>query len=676
MCGLAGVVGRPGIDPERDEIVRRMTATLVHRGPDGEGYAFRDSCALGFRRLAIVDLDAPSPPFPNEDGTIWTVCNGEIYNGAVLRADLESRGHRFRTRVDTEVIPHLFEEYGTQFVDRMDGMFAFALWDGRRRRLMLGRDRAGEKPLFYWQGPDQFVFASELRALLVHPRVPRAVDPVALRRYLLHDYFPAPLSPIRGIHKLPAGHVAVVSDEGLEIRRYWDLADHFDRGPADADPSEIAEEIDRRIGVAVSRRARSDVPVGVFLSGGIDSSIMLAHLADQVGPGVPAFALGHENRAFDEARFAARTARHFQADYHELILGHSDLEEGLRLVGEGLDEPLGDGSTIPTHLLARFARQHVKVILSGEGGDELFAGYPTYVGDRYAERFRLLPGWVRRSLGSAAQAVFPASMGNVALDYLLTRFLAGAERERVERHHSWFGSLPPERHAGVLAPRVAAMLASDDPFGSARDRLAGRRFPDGLAELLYTDFTMYLQDDLLTKVDRATMLASLEARAPFLDHELVEFVAGLPSRFKLRGTTGKFILRQAMRHRLPAEILTRRKRGFNIPFSRWLLDGLGDNLVERFSSERIRARGILSFDGVSRLLDEHLSRKTDHRKPLFTLLALDLWCDRIYGEGSAVPVADVRAPDLTASARAGRHAHDELQGDQSNQGNDDARQRA
>ena len=674
MCGLTGVLGRPGIDPERHEMVRRMTATLAHRGPDGEGYAFRESCALGFRRLAIVDIDAPSPPFANEDETIWTVCNGEIYNGAELRADLEARGHRFRTRVDTEVIPHLFEEYGPKFVHRMNGMFAFAVWDGRRRTLMLGRDRAGEKPLFYWQGPEQFVFASELRALLVHPRVPRAVDPIALRRYLLHDYFPAPLSPIRGIHKLPAGHVALVSDEGLEIQRYWDLADYFGRGDADGDPSEIAEEIDRRLGVAVNRRARSDVPVGVFLSGGIDSSTMLAHLADQVGPGVPAFALGHDDRAFDEARFAARTARHFQADYHELILGRADLEEGLRLLGEGLDEPLGDGSTIPTHLLARFARHHVKVILSGEGGDELFAGYPTYAGDRYAERFRLLPAWARRALGAAARSVFPASMGNVGLDYLLSRFLSGAERERVERHHSWFGSLPPERHAGVLAPRVAAMLASDDPFASARDRLAGRRFPDGLSELLYTDFTMYLQDDLLTKVDRATMLASLEARAPFLDHDLVEFVAGLPSRFKLRGTTGKFILRRAMRRRLPGEILTRRKRGFNIPFSRWLLEGLGDNLIERFSLERIKSRGLLSFEGVSRLLNEHLARRTDHRKPLFTLLALDLWCDRIYGEGSAVPIAAVQAPERTAPARTRGRAHDAVLPGNWNPGNDNSRQ--
>jgi asparagine synthase (glutamine-hydrolysing) len=523
-------------------------------------------------------------------------------------------------------------------------MFAFAVWDERRRLLVLGRDRAGEKPLFYWQGPGELVFASELRAMLAHPRVPRAVDPVSLRRYLLHDFFPAPLSPIQGIRKLPAGHMALLTDGRFEVRRYWDLADHFGKGEPRGESSEIAVQLDERIAAAVGRRRRSDVAVGVFLSGGVDSSTVLAHMSEQVGPDVPVFALGHDHPSFDEARFASRTARFFDADYHELILGRADLEEGLRRVGEGLDEPLGDASTIPTHMLARYARQWVKVILSGEGADELFAGYPTYAGSRYADVFRRLPPKLRRALAAAARAVVPISMGNVGLDYLLSRFLSGAEKQRLERHHSWFGSLPPERHSEVLAPRIVDALGSDDPFASARARIAGRDFPDGLAELLYMDFTMYLQDDLLTKVDRATMLASLETRGPYLDHELTEFVAGLPSRLKLRGNVGKAILREASRRRLPGEILSRRKRGFNIPFSRWLLEGLGEALRERFSRERVLARGLLSFEGVTQLLEQHTSRQADHRKPLFTLLALDLWCDRTYGAGRAVPIAEAQEP--------------------------------
>ena len=651
MCGLAGILGRPGRDPSRDENVRRMTGTLVHRGPDGEGFASRDGCSLGFRRLAIVDLHAVAPPFSNEDGTIWTVCNGEIYNGDDLHAELRARGHAFHTGVDTEVLPHLYEEHGPDLVNLLDGMFAFAIWDERARRLVLGRDRAGEKPLFYWRGPDQLVFGSELRALLAHPGVPRAVDPVGLRRFLLHDFFPAPYTPIRAVRKLPAGHVMVVRDGEPSIRRYWDLADHFGTTRAGRlDVAWVAREVDDRIALAVRRRKRADVPVGVFLSGGVDSSTVLAHLSEQNGPGVPAFALGHTERSFDEARFARETAAFYRADYHELILVESDLEEGLRRVAAGFDEPLGDASIIPTLLLSLFARRTIKVVLSGEGGDELFAGYPTYLGDRWAEAYRALPGPVRRVLAAAASAALPASMGNVGLDYLLSRFLAGATLPRVERHHTWFGSLPPERHAALFGPALAAALAGDDPFASARARLAGRKLPDGLSELLYTDFTMYLQDDLLTKVDRATMLASLEARAPFLDHELAEYVAGLPSSLKLRGLTTKRILREAVRRRLPPEVLDRRKRGFNIPFSKWLLHGLGERLRERFSAERVCARGLLAPEGVQLLLDEHLARRADHRKPLFTLLVLDLWCDRVFGEGASVPVATGSAAAETTAA--------------------------
>lgn len=670
MCGIAGIFGRPGADPERALIVSRMTATLVHRGPDGEGAAHPDGCDLGFRRLAIVDVDGPVPPFANEDRSVWAVCNGEIYNYLELRARLEARGHRLRSRVDTEVITHLYEEHGVDLASHLDGMFAFAVFDERRQILVLGRDRAGEKPLFWFRDGAALVFASEMRALLAHPRAPRGVDPVALRRYLLHDFFPAPLTPIAGIHKLPAAHVLVARRGAApETRRYWDLAEAAAAGEAGRGPGwgsggrarwpragdldAAAAEVDARISEAVRRRKRSDVPVGVFLSGGLDSSCVLAHLADQDGPGVPVFALGHTERSFDEARFARRTAEHFGAAYDELILSESDLEEGLRRVGEGLDEPLGDASTIPTHLLALHARRKVKVVLSGEGGDELFAGYPTYPGHRLADLCRRIPGPLRRVFFGAVRRLVPQSMGNVGLDYLLARFADGLERGRLERHHVWFGSLSPERQEECLAPRLREALRGDDPFGSARAALAGRRFPDALAATLYDDFVLYLQDDLLTKVDRATMLASLEARAPFLDHELAEYVAGLPSSLKLRGFTTKAVLRRALRHRVPPEVLSRRKRGFNVPFSRWLLHGLGERLRQRFSRERVQARALFDPAGIARLLDEHLLRRADHRKPIFTLLALDLWCDRTYGVGAAVPLAGEATAAVAPASLAG-----------------------
>lgn len=638
MCGIVGIAGRPGRDTARRAAVRRMAGVLAHRGPDGAGEVERDGCALGFRRLAIVDVAGAIPPFPDESETVWSVCNGEIYNSDALRAELTARGHRFRTSVDTEVIPHLYQEYGSGLVERLDGMFALAVWDEPRRLLLLARDRAGEKPMLYRVRGGELAFASELRAFVEHPAGPLAVDPVALSRYLLHDYVPAPLTPLAGVRKLPAGHLLIWRNGEATVRRYWDLAAYFGRTAVRSD-REVAAEVDARLGQAVRRRKRSDVPVGVFLSGGLDSTTVLAHLAEQEGGGVPVFALGHRDPAFDESRFARETAAFYGADFHELILDEADLEEGLQRIAAGFDEPLGDASIIPTHLLSLFARRRVKVVLSGEGGDELFAGYPTYAADRLAEVYRRVPGPLRRGAIGGLKALLPVRMGNNGLDYLLSRFVEGAERQRVERHHCWFGSLVPERQARLLSPALRTALAGDDPFTSARAVLDGKRLPDGLSQLLYTDFSMYLPDDLLTKVDRATMLASLEARAPFLDHELAEYVAGLPSRFKVRGSNGKWILREAGRRRLPPDVLARRKRGFTIPFSRWLLHGLRDRMRTRFAPERVRARGLFDPTGVSALLEEHLSRRVDHKKALFTLLSLDLWCDRVFGDGAPVPLA-------------------------------------
>ncbi|MCP4204112.1 MAG: asparagine synthase (glutamine-hydrolyzing) [bacterium] len=639
MCGIVGSFGGGLAPSRRAETVRRMTATLGHRGPDGLGSVEKEECAFGFRRLAIMDPDGPSQPYANEDQSVWCMANAEIYNADELRTELETRGHVLHTGVDTEILPHLYEEHGADLVHKLNGMFALAIWDSRRRRLLLARDRAGEKPLFYWQTGGELVFASELRALAEHPGIPLSVDAVALRRYLQHDFFPAPLTPLAGVRKLPAGHLLIAADGETSVRSYWDLADHFgNESLARRSTSDLADELDHLLGLAVQRRSRSDVPIGVFLSGGIDSSTVLAYLAEQLGPGIPAFSLGHTDQSFDESRFARETAEFFGADFDQLVLTEDDLGEGLRLVAEGFDEPLGDASIIPTHLLSRHARRKVKVVLSGEGADELFAGYPTYLGHRVAAGYRKLPGGLRKALVRSALRLMPVKMGNVGPGYLLERFAIAAEKDLVERHHTWFGSIGPGLQQEILSSPLREGLASDQPLSSARDRLAGRDFPDDLSLLLYTDFTMYLQDDLLTKVDRATMLASLEARAPFLDHDLAEFVAGLPSSQKLSGLTTKAILRRTVRKRLPKEVLSRRKRGFNIPFSRWVLHGLGRDLQKRFARDRIEARGLLSPEGVNRLLADHLACRADHRKPLFNLLALDLWCDRLFGPGAEVPL--------------------------------------
>jgi asparagine synthase (glutamine-hydrolysing) len=638
MCGIVGILSWARGRAEREATTRRLGETLGHRGPDGEAYASLDACSLGLRRLSIVDLESPAHVFASEDRSVLAVANAEIYNAPELRERLGGLGHAFSTRIDTEVLPHLYEERGADLVGRLRGMFAVAIWDRRRERLLLGRDRAGEKPLFYWQGADELVFASELRALLAHPRIAPAVDARALSRYLLHDFFPAPWTPLAGVHKLPAGHLLLAGRQGLTVRKYWDAADHVNTGDLSRrDARSLAAELDERLATAVRRRRQADTRVGVFLSGGLDSTAVLSHLSEQVGPGVPAFAIGHADPEFDESRFAADTARFFGAELHPLVLGEADLADGLRRVAEGFDEPLGDASTIPTHLLARFARQQVKVVLSGEGADELFAGYPTYIGHRLGSHYRRLPAALRRGLLVAA-GWLPNSMGNVSPGYLVRRFALGADSDPIERHHLWFGSIGPDLQRQVVAPGIVEALREDDPWSDARRRAGACRWPDGLDQHLYTDFSMYLQDDLLTKIDRATMLASLESRAPYLDTDLMEFAAGIPARHKLSGFSTKAVLRRAVRHRVPKAVLTRRKRGFNIPFSRWLLHGFGEQLRERFSQDRVAARGLLCAEGVNRLLDEHLSRQCDHRKPLFNLLALDLWCDRVFGEGAPVPV--------------------------------------
>ena len=650
MCGIVGALGW-GPEPLDEGITAAMVATLPHRGPDGTGMVTRERCRLGFSRLAIIDVAASPQPFANEDGTIVCVCNGQIYNSQALRQELEGKGHTFRTAVDTEVLVHLWEEHGVDLVPRLDGMFAFALWDSRTQTLLLGRDRAGEKPLYYRETDTGLVFASEIRALTADPGFRAEVDPLGIVRYLAHGFFPAPLSPLRGVRKLPAAHLLVAHLEGaggagaapgrLEIRRYWDLADWFP-APGHRDrrsPDELAEGVDAHLRAAVARRSRSDVPFGVFLSGGIDSSTLLSYVAEAQGPGVPSFSLGHGDPAFDESGYAAETARFFGADHRQVILSEADLESGLRAVGQQMDEPLGDASTIPVYLLSLCAAERVKVVLSGEGADELFGGYPTYLGHKLAGALRRLPASVRRLLLGGAARLAPVSGSNVGFDYLIRRFAAAIDQDLLERHNLWFGAIEPARIRSLLSDGFGETIRSAGiEIGFSRtDR--GHEFPDDLARLLYSDFTMYLQDGLLTKVDRAGMLASLETRAPFLDHDLAQYVAGIPSAWKVRRLTTKAVLRRTVQPRLPPAVLKRRKRGFNIPFSRWLLHGFGETLRERFSEDRVAARGLLSFGAVQRLIDEHMARQADHRKPLFALLALDLWCDRTFGDGAAVPWA-------------------------------------
>jgi asparagine synthase (glutamine-hydrolysing) len=643
MCGIVGVADfRASGRPDRG-LLATMTETLAHRGPDGSCVVEVDAgdgprLTFGFRRLSIIDLGAGARAYSDEAGRFRVICNGEIYNWPELERDLAARGHRFETRCDTEVIPHLYEEYGLDFVRHLNGMFAFAIFDTVARRLILGRDRAGEKPLYYAESDGELMFASEIKALLAHPRVSREVDLEALTRYLLYGYFPAPHTPFRGIRKLPAGHLLLAENGTTRLQAYWDLRAVVAAGAASTvrvDEKEAEHEVRRLLREAVELRLRADVPVGVLFSGGVDSSAIAALAVEIKGHGVPTFSLGMTDEDFNEAAYARRASAFLGTDHHETIVGEADLVQALFAVARILDEPLADASVLPTWLLSRFTRGFVKVALGGEGGDELFAGYPTYLGDRLARIYRRLPSPLRAILRRAAFSVRP-SFSNVGLEYLLKKFVSSADLPDEVRHPIWFGAFPPDRQQTLLSDAALAALArrpGHDPLAEARDVRRGMTFRHPLDALLLTDFLMYLQDDLLTKVDRASMAASLEVRAPFLHHPLVEYVAALPANLKLRGATTKRLLKRAMKGRLSPEIVKRRKRGFNIPAARLLVGPLDPLLHRAFDPGRVARGGLLRPEAVTSLWREHATRRRDNGRLLWNLLMLQLWHSRHFEGG-------------------------------------------
>lgn len=643
MCGIVGIADLRGSGRHDPGLVATMADTMAHRGPDGScvvelGADRLAHLTFGFRRLSILDLGAGARAYADESGRFRVICNGEIYNDPELRRDLMARGHRFETRCDTEVIPHLYEEHGLSFVDHLNGMFAFAIFDTRDNRLVLGRDRAGEKPLYYLEQDGEVMFASEIKALLAHPRVSPEPDLRALTRYLLYGYFPAPHTPFSGVRKLPAGHLLIAERGRLRVEPYWDLRRFFAGArPSEPTEDEAAREVRRLLEEAVRLRLRADVPVGIFFSGGVDSSSIAALAVDITGRAVPTFTLGFDDPDFNEAAYARRAAAHFGTDHHELIVGEPQMLEALLAMARVLDEPLADASIVPTHLLSRFARRHVKAALGGEGGDELFAGYPTYIGDRLARGYLRLPAALRGLLRRAAEAIPPA-FNNVGTEYLLKKFAGAADLPQAVRHQVWFGAFSPDRQKELLSPGALAALAAspgppNDPLQEARAVLEGLSIRHPLDALLATDFLMFLQDDLLTKVDRASMATSLEVRAPFLHHPLVEYVASLPARMKLRRLTSKYILKKAMADRLTGEISGRRKRGFNIPLARFMHRGLAPLMQRALDPGRVRAAGLLRPEAVTGLWREHAERRRDNGRLLWNLMMLQLWHSRHFGGG-------------------------------------------
>ena len=604
MCGICGLASSSGpVDPER---LRRMSATLVHRGPDSDGELIDGPVGLAARRLSIIDLAGGDQPIANEDGTVHVVQNGEIYNFAELRAELASAGHRFATRCDTEVLVHLYEEHGPRFAERLRGMFAVAIWDAGRRRLVLARDPFGIKPLYYREENGGLAFASELRAL------PRGeVDLDALEAYLAFNSVPGPYSIFAGTHKLPAGHVLIWEDGGTSIERY------SRPGPGkvrDEDPDELAEELRARLRDSVRAHLQADVPVGVLLSGGVDSSLLAALASQESSDPVHTFSIGFEERSFDELDDARFVAELYGTRHEELVL-RPDAALLLPRLAEAFDEPFADSSALPTYLVSELASGHVKVALSGEGGDELFGGYYTYAADLLALRV----GGVARLAAPVVERL-PSSSRRASFDYRAKRFVRAAHLQPLERHHGWKEIVSTEARAELTGRRAAA-----DPVDLLRAPFAETEGAELLTRLQDVDARTYLVDDLLVKTDRASMAHSLEARVPYLDPLVTGLAFALPTRLKVRRMRKKVLLRKAAEPLLPRRIVEGRKRGFSIPAAAWLRGELEPFAREVLSADTLRRQGYFRPEAVTKLVDRHVRREEDLSRQLWGLLAFTLW---------------------------------------------------
>jgi asparagine synthase (glutamine-hydrolysing) len=619
MCGIAGVWNFDG-EPVSADALSRVTNTLAHRGPDSTALHIDGALGLGHRRLTIIDLsDAARQPIPNEDGSIWLTYNGEIYNFRELRRALEGRGHRFRSRTDSEVILHAYEEWGVDCMSRFNGMFAFALWDARRRRLWLARDRLGVKPLYYYDDGRRFVFGSEIKAILAWPAAEAVMNPAAVRTFFELNHVPAPFTPFERVRALPPAHTLIVDGPGAEPRPYWDVTFH-----ADSPPRPLGDYLDEVVALvddAVASRRLADVPLGAFLSGGIDSSAVVHFLARHAQAPLETFSVRFDEASYDEGRYAALAAGRERTDHHEVVCRPNHVRDLLDTIMWHADNLTADLSMVPMYVLARLARSRVKVVLSGDGGDEVFGGYQTYQADRAAALARRLPPPVHRLLGRLARRL-PASGEKMSLHLVANRFLAGAHLPPPLAHASWRAIFTPDEREALVGGRVPAE-GLDHRAGLVRhfERATGST----LERLFYADLKSYLPDSILPKVDTMTMAHGLEAREPLLDYRLVELGARIPVAFKLRGRETKWIFKRAMAPRLPAPIVRRAKAGFQPPMAAWFRGPLRGFVRDVLSRPAVADTGVLDPDTVERIEREHASGARDHAFKLWSLMSFVAW---------------------------------------------------
>jgi len=625
MCGICGKVEFNGRDVS-EELIRSMTATLHHRGPDADGVYTKGGVGLGHRRLSIIDLSsAANQPMANEGGNIRVVFNGEIYNYRELKRELQGLGHVFSSHSDTEVIIHLYEEEGPECVRRLRGMFAFAVWDDKRRSLFLARDRVGKKPLFYYLDNDCLIFASEIKAILEDRRVNKKPDIIAIHHYLTYQSVPAPFSAFDGIKKLPPAHYLLYKDSKIDIRRYWKLSYRPKYVVTSASGErEVAEELLEKLKEAVRIRLVSDVPLGAFLSGGIDSSAIVALMSAMADKPVKSFSIGFEDESHDERSYARVVAERFGTEHTEFVVEPEATEILPKLVWH-YNEPFADQSAIPTYYVSKLAKEHVTVALTGDGSDELFAGYDRYVANEIslAARRYIPPGLVKKI--APLFMMLPQGSGLDSFTWKLKRFLQEYIKTPELSNASLNSHFTHEMKEGLYSSDLWARVSSVDSFDLMMEAYSDSNAETFLDKALHADVMTYLPNDLLTKVDVATMAHSREARSPFLDHEFMEYVARLPSTLKLRRVTTKYILKKALRGILPSEIITRKKKGFVVPIDRWFRDELREMVYDLLLGQRSLERGYFNRSFIQRILDDHVSGKWNWQYHIYNLLMLELW---------------------------------------------------
>jgi asparagine synthase (glutamine-hydrolysing) len=622
MCGIAGFVDlwdrRSALRAEeRNQILQNMTDVIRYRGPDDSGAMIKDGVALGMRRLAIIDLAGGHQPISGEDGSATVIFNGEIYNFKELQPQLEAHGHKFQTRSDTEAIVHAYEQYGTACVDHLRGMFAFAIWDDKQRSLFLARDRAGEKPLYYTlTSTGTLVFGSELKSLLEHPSVSRDTSAESLDAYFSLGYVPDPLSIFKDIKKLPPGHILTFSDGRLSVKQYWDFT--YESNGNRRREEDYIEELREMLDEAVRIRLVSDVPLGAFLSGGVDSSTVVALMARHMTQPVKTFSIGFLEDSYNELRYARLAAKKFGTDHHEFFVT-PEICDVVDELAWHFDEPFADSSAIPTYVVSKLAREHVTVVLSGDGGDELFAGYTRYVTERKRRKFGMLPRRIRQGLMQPLSRNLPHGAWG-------RNFLHNVALDPIDRYFDNVSIFTGLNKRSLYTPDFYQVLGSPSAVGLTFQEYSDSVGTNALLDaLLYIDSKTYLPGDILTKVDRMSMAVSLEARVPLLDHKLIDFVTRIPASMKMAGLETKHLFKRAVADLVPEEVLNRPKQGFGVPIQQWINQQLRERIRDTLTDSRFRERGIISAQYTDVLLDEHERGRRDHSMALWSLLMLELW---------------------------------------------------